>query len=206
MMPGRRTRQRGRCHDACDGRPPTPPRYSQASDDAHTPPASYTAATAFPPGSTTTPRAHPAAQPSLLRDMLSLRPRTTLRQVHLTDWTPNWDDNDAAAPSTGNLKESDLDIHGTKETKPDDASVVDDTAAENQAPNANTSLDGGSPPLLSSPDSTNPLEGDTPPLLDTAILDSGASLEYAAGPTIGGTPATTTLDPMAKSWQNKTPP
>jgi hypothetical protein len=116
----------------------------------------------------------------------------------LTDWTPNWDDNDDAAPSTSDLKESDLEIHGTEETKLDSASAVDDTAAANQAPNANTSLDGGSTPVLSSPDSANPLEGDAPPLLDTAILDSGASLEYAAGPTIGGTPATTTIDPMAK--------
>ncbi len=91
-----------------------------------------------------------------------------------------------------------MEIHGTKETKLDDASAVDDTAAANQAPDANTSLDGGSPPLLSSPDSTDPLEGDAPPLLDTAILNSSASLEYAAGPTIGGTPATTTVDPMAK--------
>jgi hypothetical protein len=127
-----------------------------------------------------------------------LRPRTTLQQVDLTDWTPNWDDDDDAAPSTGNLKESDLEIHGTEETKLDDASAVDDTVAANQAPDANTSLDGGSPPLLSSPDSTNPLEGDAPPLSDTAILNSGASLEYAAGPTIGRTPATTTVDPMAK--------
>ncbi len=96
------------------------------------------------------------------------------------------------------MKESDSEIHGTKETKLDDPSAVDNTAAVNQAPNANTSLDGGSPPLLSSPDSTNPLEGDAPPLSDTAILDSGASLEYTAGPTIGGTPAMTTVDPMAK--------
>jgi hypothetical protein len=116
----------------------------------------------------------------------------------LTDWTPNWDDDDNAAPSTGDLKESDLKIHGTKETKLDNASAVDDTAVANQAPENDTSLDGGSPLLLSSPDSTDPLEGDTPPLSDTAILVSGASLEYAAGPTIGGTPATTTINPMAK--------
>jgi hypothetical protein len=96
------------------------------------------------------------------------------------------------------LKESDSEIHGTEETKLDDASAVGDTAAANQAPDADTSLNGGSPPLLSSPDSTDPLEGDAPPLLDTAILDSGASLEYVAGPTIGGTPATTTVNPMAK--------
>jgi hypothetical protein len=198
MMPGRRTWQRGRRYDARDSHPPTPPRYSPASDNADTPPASYAAATAPPPGSTTTPRAHPVAQPSPLCGMPSLRPRTTLRQVDLTDWTPNWDDNDDAAPSTGDLKESDLEIHGTEETKLDDASAVDDTAAANQAPDANTSLDGGSPPLLSSPDSTNPLEGDAPPLLDTAILDSGTSLEYAARPTIGRTPAMTTVDPMAK--------
>jgi hypothetical protein len=198
MMPGRRTRQRGHCHDAHDGRPPTPPRYSPASENMHTSPASYATATACPLGSTTTPGTHPVAQPSPLRGMLLLRPRTTLRQVDLTDWTPNWDDDDDAAPSTGDLKKSDLEIHGTKETKLDDASAVDNTAAANQAPDANTSLDGGSPPLLSSPDSPNLLEGDAPPLLDTAILDSRASLEYAAGPTIGRTPATTTVDPMAK--------
>ncbi len=198
MTPGCRTRQRGHCHDAHDGRPPTPPRYSPASDNADTPPASYAAATARPPGSATTPRAHPVAQPSPLRGMLSLRPRTILRQVDLTDWTPNWDDDDDAAPSTSNLKESDSEIHGTEETKLDNASAVEDTAAANQAPNVNTSLDGGSPPLLSSPDSTNPLEGDAPPLSDTAILDSSASLKYVAGPTIGGTPATTTVNSMAK--------
>ncbi len=146
MTPGCRTRQRGHCHDARDGRPPTPPWYSPASDNADTPPASYAAATACPPGSTTTPRAHPVAQPSPLRGMPSLRPRTTLRQVDLTDWTPNWDNDDDAAPSTRDLKESDSEIHGTEETKLDDASAVDDTAAVNQAPDANTSLDGGSPP------------------------------------------------------------
>jgi hypothetical protein len=170
MTPGRHTRQWGHRHDAHDGRPPTPPRYSPASDNADTPLASYATATARPPGSTTTPRAHPVAQPSPLHGMPLLCPGTTLQQVNLTDWTPNWDDNDDAAPSTGNLKESDSEIHGTKETKLEDASAVDDTAAANQAPDANTSLDGGSPPLLSSPDSTNPLEGDAPPLLDTAIL------------------------------------
>jgi hypothetical protein len=116
----------------------------------------------------------------------------------LTDWTPNWDDDDNAAPSKGDLKESDSEIHGTEETKLDGASAVDNTAAANQAPDTNTSLNGGSPPLLSSPDSTNPLEGVAPPLSDTAILNSSASLEYAAGSTIGGTPATTTVDPMAK--------
>jgi hypothetical protein len=88
--------------------------------------------------------------------------------------------------------------HGTKETKLDNASAVDDTAAANQAPEDDTSLNGGSPPLLSSQDSTDPLEGDAPPLPDTAILDSGTSLEYPVGPTIGGTPATTTINPMAK--------
>jgi hypothetical protein len=124
--------------------------------------------------------------------------RRYAHEPDLTDWTPNWDNNDDAAPSTGNLKESDSEIHGTKETKLDDASAVDDTKAANQAPDANTSLDSGSPPLLSSPDSTNPLEGDAPPLSDTAILDSGASLEYAPRPTIGETPATTTVNPMAK--------
>jgi hypothetical protein len=134
MMPGRRTRQWGHCHDARDGRPPTPPRYSLASDDADTPPASYAVATARPPGSTTTPRAHPVAQPSPLCGMPLLLPQTTLRQVDLTDWTPNWDDNGNAAPSTGDLKESDSEIHGTKETKLDDASAVDNTAAANQAP------------------------------------------------------------------------
>jgi hypothetical protein len=198
MMPRHRTRQRGRRHDAHDSRPPTPPRYSPASHDVDTPPASYAAAMACPPGSTTTPRAHPVAQPSPLCGMPLLHSRTTLRQVDLTDWTQNWDNDDDAAPSTGDLKESDSEIHGTRETKLDDASAVDDTVAANQAPNANTSLNGSSPPLLSSPDSTNPTEGDAPPLLDTAILNSGTSLEYAAGPTIGGTPATTTINPMAK--------
>jgi hypothetical protein len=101
MMPGCRTRQWGSPHDAHDGRPPTPPQYSPASDNADTPPASYAAATACPPGSTTTPRAYPVAEPSPLRGMPLLRPRTTLRQVNLTDWTPNWDNDDNAAPSTG---------------------------------------------------------------------------------------------------------
>jgi hypothetical protein len=130
--------------------------------------------------------------------MPSLCPRTLLQQVNLTYWTPNCDDDDDAAPSKGDLKESDSEIHGTKETKLDDASAVNNSAAANQAADNDTSLDGGSPPLLSSPDSTGPLVGDAPPPLDTAILDSSATIHYAAGPTIGGAPATTTIDPMAK--------
>jgi hypothetical protein len=130
--------------------------------------------------------------------MLLLRPQTSLQQVDLTDWTPNWDDDDDAAPSKGNLKESDSEIHGNSETKLEDASAVNDSAAANQAAEEDTSLDSGSPPLLSSPDSTRPLADDAPPPSETAILDSSATIHCAAGPTIGGTPATTTVDPMAK--------
>jgi hypothetical protein len=69
----------------------------------------------------------------------------------LTDWTPDRDDDDNAAPIMGDSKESDSEIHGTKKTKLDDASAVNDSAAVNQAADDDTSLDGGSPPLLSSP-------------------------------------------------------
>jgi hypothetical protein len=111
---------------------------------------------------------------------------------------PNWDDDDDAAPSKGDLKESDSEIHGTKETKLDDPSAVNNSAAATKAAEDNTSLDGSSPPLLSSPDSTGPLADNAPPPLETAILNSSATIHYAAGPTIGGTPATTIVSPMAK--------
>ena len=100
----------------------------------------------LPPGFINNPKGSPSC-PALATTRHAVATPTNLTMTGRLDrLDPNWDDDDDAAPSKGDLKESDSEIHGTEETKLDDASAVDDTAAVNQAPDANTSLDGGSPP------------------------------------------------------------
>jgi hypothetical protein len=77
------------------------------------------------------------------------------------------------------------DLGGTKETKKDDATAVDDNEAA--APKANahmadnaTSLGSGSPPLLSIPPSPKPLAVETPLPSSYTLLNSNAATNHAA--------------------------
>jgi hypothetical protein len=99
MTPGR-PRRGARQLDSRDGRPSSPPPPRLGMDTRAQPPPnstrdkadatqrSYAAATACPPGPTSTPRT-PATQLSPLVGMPSLHPRTALRQeLDLANWTP----------------------------------------------------------------------------------------------------------------------
>jgi hypothetical protein len=101
-----------------------------------------------------------------------------------------------------------LDLGGTKETKQDNAAMVDDNKAA--APEANahtaddaTSLGSGSPPLLSILPSPEPLAVKTPPPLSHTLLDSDIAINHTAKapwmptPSIGDLP-TDNDDPMAR--------
>jgi hypothetical protein len=143
---------------------------------------SYAAATARPPGHTSTPRT-PATQLSPLVGMPSLRPRTALRQeLDLANWTPLWNGGDAA---TGVL---------TGDDPP--APTVDDTAtAAPTAADATSLNSSGSPPLLS-PEPI--IEVPPRPLTsEDIVLDSGASVCSAADVPWTTTPPTAYIDPMA---------
>ncbi len=153
--------------------------YSPASDDADDTRQSYAAATARPPGHTNNPRTPPAALLTPLRGTRSLRPHTTLRQIDLAGWTPNWDD---GATDTNESTNMDPGITGPEAPRRDPAPMVDNATAAAHTAGDTASLDSGSPPLLS-PDPTFaatphiPFE-DTPPPLQSedTLLDGGASV------------------------------
>ncbi len=158
---------------------------------------------------TTTPGAPSVAQLSPLLGTLSLHQRTSLRQLTFADWTPVWNHGDDKAPGTDESKDTNSDINGTNETKQDNASEVNDTAAVAHVVNTHvadnaTSNCSGSPPLLSVPPSpVPPLAVKAPPPLGHILLDSGTAINYAAKapwtptPSIGDLP-TDDVNPMAK--------
>ena len=101
------------------------------------------------------------------------------------DWNPDWDDGNDKADGTEESKDTDSDIGGTEETKQDEASTVDNTAAA--APVVNThvadnaaSNGSGSPPLLSNPPLPKPLVVEAPPPSGSILLDSNAAINYTA--------------------------
>jgi hypothetical protein len=123
------------------------------------------------------------------------------------DWNPDWDNGDDEANGTEESKDTDSDIGGTEETKQDEASTVDNTAAA--APVVNThvadnaaSNGSGSPPLLSNPPLPKPLVVEAPPPSGHILPDSSTAINYAAQapwtpmPSIGDLP-TADDDPMA---------
>jgi hypothetical protein len=229
MTPRCCTRQWGHHHDSQDGRPstpPPPPRLSStgsggwsrppaaadstSDNEAATERPTYADATARPQGSSviSTSGAPSVAQLLPLLGTPSLCPRSSLRQLTFVDWNPEWDDGNNEADGTGESKDNDSDLGSTKETKLDNASAVDDTAAVAPMINAHAaddaaSIGSGSPPLLSIPPSPEPLAIETPPPLSDVLLDSGATINYAAeapwtpAPSIGDLP-TDDDDPMAK--------
>ncbi len=124
-------RQRARCHDSCDGCPPTPspPCLSStasggwtrlphaasppSSEDMSSGCATYATATARTPEAPT-PEAAPVAQILSLRSILSLRPRTLLCPWTLTNYPNDWDEGNNEA--------------GGREESKDNVSIVKETA------------------------------------------------------------------------------
>ncbi len=182
---------------------------SPSSDKAAPECPTYADATACPPGSTVTltPRTPPIAQLLPLLGTLSLRPRTSIRQLTFAGWNPDWDDGDDNANNTEGSNDA-PDLAGAKETKQDNAAAVDDNKAAGPKSNAHTaddatSLSSGSPPLLSIPPSLKPLAVKTPLPSGHTLLDSDAAINHTAEapwmptPSIGDLP-TDDDDPMAK--------
>jgi hypothetical protein len=101
------------------------------------------------------------------------------------DWDPDWDNGDDKAGGTEESKDTDLDIGGTKVTKQDKATTVDNNAVALPMVNAHaaenaTSNGSSSPPLLSIPPLPKPLVVKAPPLSGCILLDSNAAINYAA--------------------------
>jgi hypothetical protein len=101
------------------------------------------------------------------------------------DWDLDWDNGDDKAGGTEESKDTDLDISGTKATKEDKASTVDNNAAALPVVNAHaaddaTSSGSSSPPLLSIPPLPKPLVVKAPPPSGCILLDSNAAINYAA--------------------------
>jgi hypothetical protein len=156
MMPGRCTQTRGRCHDSCDGRPPTPPpprlsstgsggwtrlpptAGSTSSKDMTTGRPTYADATACPPGlsAASNPGAPSVTQLLSLRSIQSVCPCTSIHPLTVTNWTHDWDNSNNKAGGTEESKDDNLNVNGTAETTLDDVPVVKDTTAA-----AETTLD-----------------------------------------------------------------
>ncbi len=173
----------------------------------------YANAMARPLGSLapSTPGPPSVAQLSPLHSTPSLCPKTTLQPLTIANWQPEWDDNNNNADGTEESKEDGADIGGTAETpqQQDDTLAVDINVAAAQATTAHaannsTSIESGSPPLLSNPPFPGPPTGDAPTPQHCILLDdSSAAICYAAEapwmltPSIGALP-TGDNDPMAK--------
>jgi hypothetical protein len=188
MTPGRRTRTRGRRHDPCNGRLPTPAppclsstesggwnrpppmAGSTSSEDTTTGRLTYANATARPPGPSvaSTPGAPSVTQLSSLCGILPLRPRTSLHPLTITNWTHDWDNGYNEAGGTEESKDNNLNVDGTAETTLDDVPAVEDTTVAALTDTAHgdddaASVGSSSPPLLSPTDSIVPLTGPASP-------------------------------------------